>query len=187
MDLSAYMQIDDLSQIAKENNIKVPRLRGYRLMKNEKPVSAEEINQIIKECEIEVCEDLCRSVPFWCEKSCGQLLNSRTDFLCRYYLVEGVDENGRKKFTNIRWDRIHGKKRKVLKFAIKKKKKRIQRQFEIWNKYAGQDKILYIHSRTGGNNWDYYGGSELSKMPWFLEKVDDWFDRTYCDIYASIK
>ena len=31
MDLYAYSQIDKLEKIAKENNIKVPRLRGYRL------------------------------------------------------------------------------------------------------------------------------------------------------------
>ena len=169
MDLLAYTQIDDLSQIAKENNIKVPRLRGYRLMKNEKPISTEEIKEMMQECEIDICKGLCYARP------------------CEYYLITTVKENGDKEFTGIRWDRIHGKKRKVLKFEIKKRKKRIQKQFEILNKYAGQDRILYIHSRIGSYNWDYYGGNELSKMPWFLEKVDDWFDRTYCDIYASIK
>jgi len=31
MDLGAYVQIEDLDKIAKENGIVVPRLRGYRL------------------------------------------------------------------------------------------------------------------------------------------------------------
>ena len=35
MDLGAYSQTEDLDEIAKRNNIHVPRLRGYRLMKNE--------------------------------------------------------------------------------------------------------------------------------------------------------
>ena len=187
MDLLAYTQIDDLSQIAKENNIEVPRLRGYRLMKNEKPISTEEIKEMMQECEIDVCKDLCCARPFWNLNSRCKEFSYRTECLCEYYLITTVKENGDKEFTGIRWDRIHGKKRKVLKFEIKKQKKRIQKQFEIWNKYAGQDRILYIHSRIGGYNWDYYDGNELSKMPWFLEKVDDWFDRTYCDIYASIK
>lgn len=32
MDLFAYTQIEDLEEIAKENGIECPRLRGYRLM-----------------------------------------------------------------------------------------------------------------------------------------------------------
>ena len=36
MDLGAYAQIDDLSEIARRNGIEVPRLRGYRLMKDER-------------------------------------------------------------------------------------------------------------------------------------------------------
>ena len=57
----------------------------------------------------------------------------------------------------------------------------------MWNKYVGRENVLYIHSRIGGTNWDYYNGNELTKQPWFLEKVDNYFDSTYCDIYALIK
>ena len=46
--------------------------------------------------------------------------------------------------------------------------------------------MLCIHARIGGGNWSYYDGPELSKQPWFIEKVDDAFDSTYCDIYAKI-
>ena len=59
-------------------------------------------------------------------------------------------------------------------------------QFNTWNKYVGRDDVLYIHARIGGNNWNYYDGPELARQPWFLEKVDDCFDSTYCDIYAKI-
>jgi hypothetical protein len=42
-----------------------------------------------------------------------------------------------------------------------------------------------IHARIGGNNWEYYDGDEtVATKPWFLEKVDDEFDSTYCDIYV---
>ncbi len=156
-------------------------------MKNEQPMPDEELKSLILECAVDVCADLCRSRPFWDMNSCSQEFSSRTDYLINYYLIEGINEDGRKVFVDIRWDRIHGKKRKVLKFAIKKQKKRIQQQFDIWNKYAGKDKVLYIHARIGGNNWECFGGDELIKQPWFLEKVDDHFDGTYCDIYASIK
>ena len=56
----------------------------------------------------------------------------------------------------------------------------------MWNKYAGNENVLYIHSRIGGPNWNSYNGNELTKLPWFLDKVDDFFDDTYCDIYAHI-
>ena len=187
MDLHAYAQIEDLQQIAKDNNIVVPRLRGYRLMKDEHHVSIEEIKRMMTDCEIDVCKNLCRSSPFWNSNSNWHSYNTYTDYLCDYYLVEGTDEDGHKRYVGIRWDRIHGWKRKALKFAIKKKKKRIQRQFDMWNNYAGKDHVLYIHSRIGGGNWNYFGGNELAKSPWFLDKVDDSFDNTYCDIYAKIK
>lgn len=187
MDLTAYMQIDDLEKIAKDNNIEVPRLRGYRLMKYEESVSPEEIKKIMNDCEIDVCHYLCRSEPFWNANANCYLCSSRTDYLCKYYLVENTDEYGSKTYTGIRWDRIHGWKRKLLKFEIKKKKRRIQKQFDMWNQYVGDENVLYIHSRIGGCNWNHYGGNELAKLPWFLDKVDDCFDDTYCDIYARIK
>lgn len=179
MDLYAYNQIDELSKIAKDNNIEVPRLRGYRLMKDEEPVSAEELKRIMKDCEFDVCERLCCTRPFWNPNSCCLEFSSRTDYIEKYYLNRTTKE--------IRWDRIHGWKRKTLKFEIKKKKRRIQKQFDMYNKYAGKANVLCIHARIGGGNWHYFGGPELTKQPWFIEKVDDCYDNTYCDIYAHVK
>lgn len=177
MDLYAYSQIDDLEKIAKANKIDVPRCRGYRLMKDEDKVSQEEIDRIIKESEYSVVEDLCASSPFWNPHAYIHTLSSWTDYLKEYYLEDG----------NIRWDRIHGWKRRILKFELKKNKHRIQKTFDTWNKYAGREDVLYIHARIGGNNWNYFKGPErVAKQPWFLDKVDDYFDSTYCDIYAKI-
>ena len=63
---------------------------------------------------------------------------------------------------------------------------RARKQYEVWNKYAGREDILYIHARIGGGNWKVYYRQVVDK-PWFLEKVDDSFDSTYCDIYARLK
>lgn len=189
MDLFAYIQINDLGKIAKDNGIIIPRLRGYRLMKDEEPVSQEEINKIKKSCEIEIVEELCSSRPFWNPNAHCHEFSSYTDYLREFYLVKDKDEDGRKIYTDIRWNRIHGKKRKLLKFAIKKKKRAIQKQFDIWNKYVGQN-VLYIHSRMGGGNWRNLSVADkikLTNAPWFLDRVDDWWDNTYCDFYASIK
>ena len=187
MDLTAYMQIEDIEKIAADNNIVVPRLRGYRLMKDEDHVNSDEIKRLMKDFELIVCEDLCRSDPFWDANANCYSCDPRIEYLCRYYLVEETDDDGYKKYTGIRWDRIHGWKRKRLKFEIKKKKRQIQKQIDMWNKYVGNANVLYIHARIGGCNWNYYAGNELAKSPWFLDKVDDCFDNTYCDIYASIK
>lgn len=178
MDLGAYAKIEDLSEIAKSNSIEVPRLRGYRLMKDETAISKESISEMLKNAEHYVCEQLCCSVPFWNPNSSSSEYSWRTDLNCDYYMTKSGE---------IRWDRIHGKKRKILKFEIKKQQRRILNQFETFNKYVGREDVLYIHSRIGGGNWYYYGGPELTNQPWFIEKVDDCFDNTYCDIYARIK
>ncbi len=88
---------------------------------------------------------------------------------------------------DVAMEKIHGKLRKKVKFAAKKAIRRAFDQYNTWNKYCGRNDVLYIHARIGGNNWEYFGGPELTKEPWFLEKVDDSFDSTYCDIYAKIK
>ena len=36
-------------------------------------------------------------------------------------------------------------------------------------------------------NWTYYDcHKDVATKPWFIEKVDDNFDCTYCDIYVKI-
>ena len=202
MDLEAYAQIGSLGGIAKDNGIDIPRLRGYRLMRNEKPIPKETVDEDKKACEIYAVIDLCQATPFWNPNSHYHTSSCWTDYLCDYYLTtERVKENiwhaileqevehYSTRCIGIRWDRIHGWKRRVLKFEIKKRKRKIQQQYDIWNKYAGQENVLYIHSRMGGNNWKYWlpdMKTELMNQPWFLDRVDDWWDSTYCDFYATI-
>lgn len=184
MDLYAYSQIDDLDRIAKANGIDIPRLRGYRLMKDEEVMSPEELKELLKNCEIDTAEDLCTSVPFWDLNASAFTSCSQTDAIKKYYLIY---DKKLKRYVDIRWDRIHGQKRRILKFAIKQGKRSIKRQFETWNKYVGRDDVLYIHSRMGGYNWKYYEKKgEITNQPWFLERVDDAWDCTYCDFYAKI-
>ena len=179
MDLGAYAKIDDLSQIMEDNGISVPRLRGLRLMSEEKPLTKEELEEQINDQWLWQCEKLCCSQfqlnAHWMD------LNYKTSQIEQYYLIKkNGDTNG------VRWNVLHGKKRKLFKFARKLVAKRVLKQYEIFNKYCGQEGILYIHARIGGDNWNYFGGPELAKQPWFIEKVDDAFDCTYCDIYARV-
>lgn len=185
MDLEAYANIDNLEVIAKKSNIEVPRLRGYRLMKDESPV---DLTKAIdkKQITIDCVHDLCVSTPFWNTHAMSAEYSMWTDYICEYFLVTEKDENGYERYTDVRWDRIHGWKRKVLKTFIHNEIVRQRKQWEMWNKYAGKENILYIHARIGGGNWSYYFREVVGK-PWFIEKVDDCFDSTYCDIYARIK
>ena len=77
---------------------------------------------------------------------------------------------------------LHGKKRKKYKLLLKQAKK----QYDIYNKYIGKN-VLYVHARVGGANWDFFGMDEITKHPLYLERVDDYFDSTYCDIYFKLK
>lgn len=172
MDLFAYAQIEDIDSIAKKNGIEVPRLRGYRLMSEEKTM---DLKEWTKDIDIMCAEYLCTANSFWNPNSEWHEYSSWTDYLKKYYCPD----------KKIRWDRIHGWKRRVLKTYIHNTKQKYIKQAETFNKYVGRNDVLYIHARIGGGNWPYYRECVLGK-PWFIEKVDDAYDNTYCDIYAKI-
>lgn len=193
MDLLAYAQIDDFDEIAKDNGIVVPRLRGYRLMEDELAIDVNE--DIVPSLKQHVFRDaLCSDPPFAIDPYCFEY-SERTDRRKKKYGIykkvahtfsDGETEY-RSELVDLKWDKIHGKRRKNVKFNLKRELKAAKKQYDTWNKYVGRKDILYIHTRIGGNNWIYYEGYKLEKEPWFLEKVDDYFDNTYCDIYARIK
>ena len=186
MDLGAYRNISNLEVIAKKNGIEVPRLRGYRLMKDEAPVNLDRVIDR-KQIAIDCVEYLCDSRPFWNTHTCWGEWSSRTDYLKEYYLVTiKGGESSYPQYVDVRWDRIHGWKRKVLKTYIHNEIVRQRKQWEVWNKYTGKENVLYIHARIGGSNWPHYY-KDVAYQPWFLEKVDDSYDNTYCDIYAKIE
>ena len=185
MDLVAYSQIKNLAYIMKSNNIVVPRLRGLGLMKDEEPWPRKELlikaeYQGLYEC-VMLCDSDFKINANWSEFS------DRTRAIEEYYIT--FERDGDRIIHTaplaVRWDRVHGKKRKAFKYVIKQARKRVFKQFEVWNKYCGRDDVLYIHARIGGENWDTYR-DEVETQPWFLEKVDDAFDSTYCDIFAKI-
>lgn len=181
MDLGAYGQIEELSEIAQRNGIDCPRLRGYRLMKDEEPIDFDEWKKERQASfEADCLDSLIRSrwvINAWFSDYC-----SGTNKNIKRYISGGwCDEN-----RSVRWDRIHGRRKKLLKTVIHNELARYKRQFEVWNKYAGRSDVLYIHARIGGGNWPYYY-KKVAYEPWFIEKVDDAFDESYCDIYARIE
>lgn len=183
MNLKAYSQIEDLMPVLQSTGIEIPRLRGLGLMKNEEPVNQTDLNEILHSMEILAVQNLCESFPAWDFYSCCSEFCPATDRRIKKYMI--LDEDGDP--ISIRWDRIHGKKRKTAKYAIKQYKKAVIDNIKVFNKYAGRDDVLFVHARIGGDNWNYFNGpSIVASHPALLEKVDDYFDSTYCDIYLKI-
>ena len=183
MNLTAYSQIEDLITVLQSTGIEIPRLRGLGLMKNEEPVSNTDLDEILHSMEILAIQNLCESFPAWDFYSCCSEYCPATNRRIKKYMI--LDKDGDP--VGIRWDRIHGKKRKTAKYAIKQYKKNVIENIKVFNKYAGRDDVLFVHARIGGDNWNYFNGpSIVASHPSFLEKVDDYFDSTYCDIYLKI-
>lgn len=183
MDLGAFVNIGNLEHVMAENRIDIPRLRGLRLMAAEEPLSKEEIESQAKFNAMYECETLCAK-RFRPNRLSHEYSDVTRGFM-KKYLVQDADDAY--VFSDVNWKTVHGKKRKMFKYIIKKEKKLVYEQYAKYNSYCGQKDVLYIHARIGGPNWLYYGGDDIEKQPWFIEKVDDSFDCTYCDIYARIK
>lgn len=184
MDLGAYANIDDLRELAKQNGIVMPRLRGYRLMENETPL---DIDEIYHRNSCYIAEDA------MCWDGWGYEMSDRTYRLCRKYLGydyyiydDGTKSKEKDRPVLIKWDKLHGKLRRRIKFELKQFKKKLIAECNMWNKYIGQDDILYVHSRCGGYNWSVYQ-NEIENLPGYLESTDASFDSTYRDSYFKIK
>lgn len=177
MDLGAYAEIERWEKIAKDNGIYVPRLRGYRLMSDEIPFSNDRVIEIAMDAATGVCDNIVRTGCSYCWEG-----SPAADRRARKYLVH----DGYKTPTDIKWSAVHGKLRRQLKFEVKKAVKLAKKQYDAWNRYCGRSDVLFIHARIGGENWPYYR-KVVVNQPWFIEKVDDTCDSTYCDIYARIE
>lgn len=176
MDLGAFVQIEDLEHLMDMNGIVVPRLRGLRLMRGETPVTSEELEESITWLMLNEMDNvLCANPPFTMNPHCFMfcpVTDRRREKYMRF------DEN--RNPVSVRWDRLHGKKRKAMKYAARKARRNKTSQIAMYNKYAGMPGVLYIHSRIGAG-WHRYRNE-----PWFLDAICDAFDSTYCDIYAKI-
>lgn len=183
MDLGAYVQIEDLESLMKANGINIPRLRGLRLMSNEKPYDKDEIEECLEDAALCACQWALWSMPSFSYKTAWIESSEKTDKLCKKYLKYAPDGW---RVVGIRWDRLHGKKRKFIKMRVRQAVKGRKREIDMWNKYAGRDDVLYIHAKIGDGNWSDYHWRNFIKEPWFLEAMNDPDDKVYCNIYAKI-
>lgn len=183
MNLYAYAQIPSLEKLLEYNNIEIPRLRGLELMKDVESYNVVWSKEEKDNLAVNVVENLCRSDPFWHPHSCCSTYDSWTDYLVNYYIGREKTSDGEKEY--VRWDRIHGKKKKIAKTELKNWMRDKTKQLAMYNKYVGREDVLFVHARIGGGNWPYYKDQVLGH-DWFLDKVDDAWDSTYCDLYVKI-
>lgn len=195
MDLLAYLKGEEVEEVLKKNGIEIPRFRGGSFMASEEKFSDEALKEEITLLTGNIYSKACTSKPRFRPNAPIHEYSDTTDRIKeKYLLTEKVTEvfnDGEdytyEKVTGFKWNLIHGKNKKAIKLAVKQGKKAVLKFFIAQNKYAGRKDVLRIHTRIGGNNWNYYGGGDIERQPWFLEKVDDYFDNTYCDIYVKIK
>jgi hypothetical protein len=175
MDLGAYANIETLEPIAEANGIKVNRIRGYRLMEYENPMDEENMKELIKD-----------RIKLYCLDYFSRMFDDNGKLMRLWYhgyMAEDIPYLYNNGLPN--WKKIHGRARKELKFEIKKAKKAVLKQYELWNKYAGRNDVLYIHARLGSTSWSYVKHTSYNRELWYLGSIDDW-DTSYCDIYAKI-
>ena len=83
MDLGAYTQIEELENIAKDNGIEVPRLRGYRLMKEESKIT---LLDVFDGIDISCVERLCEAEPFWSNDPEYWEISDYTNYLKHFFI-----------------------------------------------------------------------------------------------------
>lgn len=152
----------------------IPRARAIEIMSDKKPLLSDTVSELKKQAELDVYRSSCTSDPLFTPYSNVHEYSSKTDAVRKKFL----DKNG-----ELKWNLVHGKRRKRIKFSIKKANKKIDKFRELWNKYSGKKDVACVRARIGGDDWYE---QDIENEPWFLEKVDDWFDDTYCYIFCKI-
>ena len=187
MDLAAFADIERLGALARANGIDVPSLRGYRLMSKEEPwddgIISREENALIGIYWHTGCHGVGPDFDFDC---------TMEDFIDGYRPAHVPRSRVPKEFRDCLGPTL------TVFDKVSMARARWHRQAMLWNRYAGKEGVLYIHSRMGGTGrarGDYYKdgevfwhkGWDVRDQPWFLDVCADAFDPTYCDIYARIK
>lgn len=153
---------------------KIPRARAIEMMSDKEPLLSDSVSELKKQSELDIYKRACISYPLFSPDSNVHEYSNKTDAVQKKFL----NKNG-----ELKWNLVHGKRRKRIKFAIKKANKKIDKFRELWNKYASKKDVACVMARIGGENWKE---QDIENGPWFLEKVDDWFDETYCYIFCKM-
>ena len=144
-------------------------------MRDEKPFTEDEFREMLNANISDRC------VSYFSK----EFVNSRPcNYIFKFLEAEDIKYLYNNGMPN--WNKIHGRARKDIKFEIKKAKKKTLEVYNLWNKYAGREDVLYIHARLGSTSWSDIRHYQYANKPWYLDSIDDSYDTSYCDIYAKI-
>lgn len=159
----------------------IPRLRGLRKMECIAPMTDAEYKQLIQRRRGDGYEYALAVRPKWTLKPRYSEYSSETRRMEKKFLIKDGYQT-----TGVRWGLIHGKRRKAVKYWGKYYTRHAKAQYDMWNRYAGRNDVMYISARIGTGNWSDFHWSQYTNEPWFIDAIDDTFDETYCDIYVKI-
>ena len=177
MDMDAYIQIDAIKPLVEQNNIKVDRVRGYRLMKDELPVNKESLDELIESIVLSRIDDF---------------FSMRNDEVFgRVLCFDKEYEEKKQKYLNedgtVKWDILDAETKKNIDIIQKEVREQVETQYNLWNKFAQKPDVLYIHAKLGSSNWSDTYHKSYEEQPWYLGSCDDTYDAAYCDIYAKLE
>lgn len=128
-------------------------------MENEKCLSEEDIENCLNEARARAYEHVLTADPPFSINPESYILSYTTDQRKKKYLIQEEqtrvyyppDNPEGKSYTTtvikgFRWDLLHGKRRKAVKYYLKKELRCKKHQLPVWNKYAGQKNVLYIRA-----------------------------------------
>lgn len=172
-------EIKTVFDVFETTGVMIPGISAIRVMKEESKISLEEVIKIIKEQEVMIVEDLLSSYPRWTIQPYYIRSKNKEKYVHKY-IHSGEEE------MYVRWDRIHGKHRKIAKFECKKREKKVKKAADVFNKYVGRNDVIcvytYLPKRSDKEEWIKLIKSETS----FLEISTDYNYPCIYDIYLKV-
>lgn len=181
---------DSLYEFVRKQGIDVARLRYIARMSDVLPVTENKLKDELWDAECSVYRYMCEAYPPFAINPAWTELSDRTDRVRKKYLVTkklyNINEWWAEYTIGFRWWRLHGKKRKNLKYALKKERATTRAMVDLINKYAGRPDVLRLEARLGSANWTGISWRKYCKEPWFLDGVDTHYGSSYCHIYVKV-
>lgn len=172
-------EIRTVFDIFETTGVAVPGIRSICVMKEEEKISLSEIDRVMKREEVFIIDDLLSSYPRWTIHPYYTRPKNKEKYVHKY--IHSSEEE-----AYVRWDRIHGKHRKIAKFECKKEKKRAKEAAGVFNKYVGKDDVICVYvfpqNRSDKEEWIKQIKSELS----FLEINTDYDDPCIYNVYLKV-
>lgn len=174
-------EINTRNDILQTAGVSIPG--EFLIMKEETKISLEEVDQIMKKQEVMIIDRLLSSNPRWTLQPYFTMPKNKEKYVHKYIHFDSKEEH-------VRWDRLHGKHRKIVKFECKKEKGKIRDGILTFNHFAGREDVMCIRVDTShsenGKGFLY----QIESLPYFLTMnlsyENEAFSSNIYDIYLKV-